>query len=86
MDERTVYAISGTTPAKDYENVSASDTVDFIRLARAVRFDTGGTVVLVRKNGLTATITVLDGETFPGNVRRINATGTTASGFLAYWS
>jgi choline kinase len=85
-DLATNYPRTADSTADEYFNVTTSDTVDFPQgVARAIRADVGGTVVLVKRTGETATITMQDGEIFLGKVRRINTAGTSASGFLAYY-
>jgi len=63
--------------------LSASDTVDFASYPKAVQLLTAGTVnALPLKNAdgnLVQFTTMLAGTVLPFRVRRINATGTTAS-------
>lgn len=82
-DPNKVYPLDATSPAKTYENVGASDTVNFPQLARAIRFDVSGIVTLVMSNGDTAVITAIAGETFAGNVKRVNETGSDAAFLVA---
>ena len=83
--DNTKYAPSPTSPAQDYANVTKSHTVDLVPMARAVRFDESGAVSVVTQKGVAVTFTVIAGEIFVGNVRRINSTGTDGTSFIAFY-
>lgn len=71
--------------------VTPSDSVDIARDARgefpgALRFGTGGTASVVGSDGTVVTlINIADGEVFDSRVRRVNATGTTASDIVGIY-
>lgn len=72
--------------ARDVVPVVPSDTVDLPNVAASLYVETGGTIVfLPEKDGAPQrTVTVSDFSTFPCGVRRILATGTTATGIHAF--
>ena len=70
------YQRDPNSTAREYENVTASDSVNFPRIARAVRFDVGGTAVLVKADDTTATIVAVAGKDEPYQCKRVNITGT----------
>ena len=74
-------ALSG--PATDIRPVTPSDSTDFETVALALYTETGGVVSLVTEAGASRSVTVADFSTLPLGVRRVNATGTTASGVHA---
>jgi hypothetical protein len=71
------------TPCRTFVALTASDTVDFASYPKQVQLLTAGTVsVLPLKNadGTFAVYASLSaGFVFPYRIRRINATGTTAT-------
>ncbi len=74
-------ALSG--PATDALPVTPSDSVDLAHVAIALYVETGGTLDIVTVAGNTRSLSVLDHSILPLGVRRVNATGTTASGIHA---
>lgn len=66
-------------PGDDYFAITASDTVDFTSNIRALIVATAGVVVAVKPDNTTAALTLPVGM-FPIVARRINSTGTTATG------
>ena len=77
-----VAAIGG--PATDIVPVTPNDAIDLPDVAIALYVETGGTVVLDSVNGGGARwVVVPDGMILPVGVRRVRATGTTATGVHA---
>lgn len=72
--------------ARDTVPVTPSDTEDLPNVAASLYIETGGTIVFQPEN-LNApqrTITVPDFFTFPCGVRRVLASGTSATGIHAF--
>jgi hypothetical protein len=75
---------SAYKPHVDGAAITPSDSVDLPYWAVSVWVGTGGDVVLVTPYGTVLTFgNVPDGTLLPFAARRINATGTTASGLVA---
>lgn len=75
------------SPAFDAAAVAPHDVNDLTFTARALYVGTGGDVVAILK-GDAAAVTfknVPTGAVLPVAVRRVQATGTTASNILALW-
>lgn len=73
-----------TSPSPFQDAITPSDTVDHSWSFRSIYVGTGGDVVVVSRNGGTATwANVPAGYIIPAIGRRVNATGTTASNLLA---
>jgi hypothetical protein len=70
-------------PATDMLPVVPSNTSDLPRVALALYVQTGGAVSLVTEAGQTRNLIVADFSILPVGVRRVLATGTTASGIHA---
>lgn len=71
-------------PSGDPFAVTASDTVDFVRIAKALYIGSGGNIALLAEDGDTAVTfsAVPSGYILPVRVRRILVTGTTASNII----
>lgn len=73
-------------PAQRHAAVTTSDTVDLPEVARALYVGTGGDIVVVTRDGVAVTY-----KNFPSggylstNVRRVNATTTTATDIVALY-
>lgn len=81
------YQRDANSTAREYEEQTASDTVDFTRLARAVRFGVGGNATLMDFEGNTTDfVNIQPGEVIPGQCIRVLATGLTASNIVAFFS
>lgn len=70
-------------PATDMVPITPSDTADLPAVALALYAETGGTIVFTSAGGATRTVRVADFSMLPVGVRRVRATGTTASGLHA---
>lgn len=57
-----------------------SNTVNLPKMVRAIRAQAGGTIKILGKDAVAATLYFSDGETRTVWVRRIFVTGTTATG------
>jgi hypothetical protein len=75
-----------TDPAATFEAYTASDSTNFTGSpSRGIYVGTGGTVVLVDTDGTTCTVpNVPSGIVLPVVAKRINATTTTATGFVIF--
>lgn len=82
MDMFSNYAAGLESPASHASEVSPSDTNDLANAGRAINVATAGTVRVTTVMGDIATITVVAGVAFPIRVKRIWATGTTATGLV----
>jgi hypothetical protein len=69
----------------DAAAVTTSDTVNLPRLTDAIKVGAAGTLAAVLQNDRVVTLTVTAGETLPLRVKRVNATGTTATGLTALY-
>jgi hypothetical protein len=65
--------------------IAPDDNADLPVLPLAVRFNSAGSVRLELKNGVPLDLKVLASETLPFRIKRIFATGTTATGITIYW-
>lgn len=79
--ENRTSSLSG--PANDVVLVTPSDTVSLPNVALALYVETGGTLSILTETGLTRQVRVADFSILPVGVRRVNATGTTATGIHA---
>ena len=80
FDGRTL-ALSG--PATDIRPVTPSDSTDLEAVALALYVEIGGSLSMVTEAGQSRSVIVADFSMLPVGVRRVNATGTTASGIHA---
>jgi len=76
-------APSQSGPAHDALPVVPNDSVDLASVALGLYVETGGALVIDTVAGLTRTLTVADFTILPVGVRRVRATGTTATGIHA---
>jgi len=72
----------GLDSADDYFPVTPDDSNDLTIEARALVIATGGVLVVQTPAGTQRTMTVPSGV-FPGRVKRVYSTGTTATGITA---
>jgi hypothetical protein len=70
-------------PANDILPVTPSDTTDMALVALALYVEHGGVVSLVTERNQTRVVEVADHAILPVGTRRVNATGTTATGIHA---
>lgn len=70
-------------PATDIVPATPSDVTDFENVAVALYIETAGTLSFVTQAGTTRTVEVAGQYILPVGARRVNATGTTASGIHA---
>lgn len=83
MNPFSDHARSVQGPATDAIPVTPDDGADLAHVAIALYVETGGAVVIDTVAGETRTIIVADFSILPMGVRRVRATGTTASGIHA---
>ena len=74
-------ALSG--PATDIIPVTPDDNADLPHVAIALYVETGGAISVVTVNDGARTVQVADKSILPVGVRRVNNTGTSASGIHA---
>lgn len=75
-----------TSPFVDIVPIEPSDANDLPKLARAIRCKpsgTGGALAITTFAGEVRTTEISAGETLPGFVIKVHATGTTAAGLEA---
>lgn len=83
--------VENLRPAPFCEVVTASDTVNFAEYtrnktpSRRIRVTSAGSVVLVFPDGRTCVHPALAGEYLDVAAVRINASSTTATGFVVYY-
>ncbi|MCC5983438.1 MAG: hypothetical protein JJU42_03630 [Rhodobacteraceae bacterium] len=70
-------------PATDIRSVTPSDTDDLPVMAIALYVETGGTVSFVIASGHTRQVALPDFTILPVGVRKVDASGTTATGIHA---
>jgi len=71
-------------PATDLIPVTPSDSTDLPVVALALLVEQAGTVQFVSQAGQTRTVSLGAGAILPVGVRRVLATGTTASGIHGF--
>lgn len=71
-------------PTADIAPVTPSDSVDLPAVAVALYVEVGGTLSFVSQAGAERSVTVGDFAILPVGTRRVNASGTTASGIHAF--
>jgi len=71
-------------PSRDLAPVTPDDSNDLPEVALALYIETAGTVSFVSVSGATRSVDVTDYAILPVGVRRVLATGTTASGLHAF--
>lgn len=76
-----VAALSG--PARDAMPVTPNDTIDLSQVALGLYVETGGSLSIVTVAGQTRSLSVADFSILPVGVRRVRASGTTATGIHA---
>ena len=76
-------AVSLSGPATDIQPVVPNDNQDLSTIAVALYVETAGTVSIVTVHGGARSVAVGDRAILPVGVRRVKATGTTASGIHA---
>jgi len=79
--ENRTSALSG--PATDIMPVTPDDLIDFTEVAVGLYVETGGQISIVTVRNGARIVTVADQSILPVGVRRVNATGTTATGIHA---
>ena len=79
--ENRTSALSG--PATDIILVTTDDVTEMNEVAVALYVETGGALSVLTARGGTRSINVTDNSILPVGIRRVNATGTTASGIHA---
>lgn len=70
-------------PATDIMPVIPDDNADFSAVAIALYVETGGDVSIETVAGGNRIVSIADTSILPVGVRRVNATGTTATGIHA---
>ena len=70
-------------PAQDLIPVTPNDSADLATYARALRIGAGGTLRITTAAGNVRNTNVIANEVLQVSVRRVHATGTTATGIEA---
>jgi hypothetical protein len=70
-------------PATDIVPVVPSNSVEMTNIALALYVERGGTITFVTERSQTRVVQVADFAILPVATRRVNATGTTATGIHA---
>ena len=81
-DKFSTHASSITSPPTNIYTATPSDSSDLPDASRALNVAQSGMVRVTTVGGNTDTVNVADGIVFPIRVKRIWATGTTASGIV----
>lgn len=83
-DDFASYQPGLTSPAERAFAVTAADDTDLARIPRAIYVGGAGSLSGVMLSGETVSFTLLQaGMIYPLRLRRIHATGTTATGIVA---
>jgi len=77
------HALTPAGPATDIVPVTPDDAADLEHVASALFVQNGGTVVFVTVRKQTRTVVLADQSILPVGVRKVLATGTTATGIHA---
>lgn len=72
-------------PCRHAAAVTPSDSTDLATHARCLFIGTGGDLKVVTVGGDEITFCVLDGQMLPFMIKRVKATGTTATDIVAGW-
>ena len=72
-----------TRPATDIIPVTPDDAIDISEVAIALYVETGGQISFVTARNNARNVVVADNSILPVGTRRVNATGTTATGIHA---
>lgn len=83
MDIFRSQALTAAGPATDILPVTPNDTQDLEAVASALYIETGGAISFVTVRNQTRTVILGDLALLPIGVRRVLASGTTASGIHA---
>lgn len=70
-------------PVTDMMPVTPNDAIDMIHVAVGIYVETGGMLSILTHAGEVRTVRVADFSMLPVGVRRVRATGTTATGIHA---
>ena len=79
--ENRTSSLSG--PATDMVPVTPDDVTEMAEVAVALYVETGGQLTFLTTRSQTRTVNVADYSILPVGTRRVNATGTTATGIHA---
>lgn len=69
-----------TSPATDIEEITPSDVADLAYMTKSLNVATPGVVRVTTETGTISDVFIAAGLPFPLRVRRVWATGTTATG------
>ncbi len=76
-------ALSISGPATDISPVVPDDVADLSEMAIAIYVEGGGAISFTTASGQSRSVQVTDYSLLPVGVKRVNATGTTATGIHA---
>jgi hypothetical protein len=68
--------------SRDSFAITPDDAVNFTKIPREIIVGTAGNIVVVKFDNSTVTIAAVAGQTITQICKRINATGTTATGLV----
>lgn len=71
-------------PARTADNITPDNATNLATPLRQLDIETGGTISFVDGYDVVKSLTVPDGYALKCVVKRVNATGTTATGFIGY--
>lgn len=86
-DNYSSFVSSVSDPARSAGAVTPNDSTDLTNLPKAIYVGTGGSLVVrLADDSTNVTLSnVADGSLLPLRVKRVIATGTTASGIVAFY-
>lgn len=86
LDQISNTVVGSDSPATTQLAITPSDTTDLTYITRAIYIGAAGNLVVTPlQGGSDVTYAVLAGQILPVRVTRVKATGTTATGIVA-WS
>ncbi len=86
LDTFQDHARSLTSPAADAATIVPADGIDLQHVSRAIYVGVGGDLTVQMASGAVVTLAAVPaGALYPLRAARVLATGTTASGIVAFW-
>ena len=84
-DDFKNYASGLTAPANHLANVKPDDGADLANVSRGILLGGAGDVTVTTLGGDTVTLTLAAGVAHAIRVKRVHATGTTATNIVVLW-
>jgi hypothetical protein len=85
VDNHAGFSDAANLPAMNAAAVTTSDTVDLANVTKAIYVGVSGDVAVIMANGQTVTLKAAPVGYLAIRIRRVKATGTTATNIVALW-